>query len=138
MVEVRQSALAVELCGISLATPLIPAAGTMSKEALGEAKDAYGALLPKTVTPKPRVGNPPPRLAEVSSGMVNSIGLQNPGLQHFLENLDNYGVGLPIFVSVAADTVANFAAMCERLAEDERKPLPCRSRSCWAVSCSLP
>ncbi len=120
MVEVRQSALAVELCGISLATPLIPAAGTMSKEALGEGKDAYGALLPKTVTPKPRVGNPPPRLAEVSSGMVNSIGLQNPGLQHFLENLDNYGVGLPIFVSVAADTVANFAAMCERLAEDER------------------
>jgi dihydroorotate dehydrogenase (NAD+) catalytic subunit len=92
----------------------------MPKEALGEVKDVYGALLPKTVTPEPWVGNPPPRLAEVSSGMVNFIGLQSPGLKHFLENLDDYDVGLPIVVSVAADTVGKFAVMCERLAEDER------------------
>jgi dihydroorotate dehydrogenase (NAD+) catalytic subunit len=120
VVEVRQSALTVELCGIPLATPLIPAAGTFSKEALGEANDVYGALLPKTVTPEPRAGNKPPRIAEVSSGTVNSIGLQNPGLESFLENLDDYAVGLPIFVSIAADTVGKFVAMCERLAEDER------------------
>jgi dihydroorotate dehydrogenase (NAD+) catalytic subunit len=120
VVEVAQSVLPVELCSIPLATPLIPAAGTLSKEVLGEVADAYGAVLPKTVTFEPRKGNPAPRLAEAASGMVNSIGLQNPGLERFLENLDGYDVGLPIFVSVAADTVEEFAAMCEKLAEDGR------------------
>jgi dihydroorotate dehydrogenase (NAD+) catalytic subunit len=112
--------LGVELCGIPLATPLIPAAGTLSKEALEETVGVYGAMLPKTVTPVARVGNPPPRLAEAPSGMVNSIGLQNPGLDQFLKDLDNYDVGLPLFVSIAADTVGQFAAMCERLAGEER------------------
>jgi dihydroorotate dehydrogenase (NAD+) catalytic subunit len=112
--------LTVELCDLPLATPLIPAAGTLSKEALGEVKGVYGAVLPKTVTPRFRAGNPPPRIAEVSSGMVNSIGLQNPGLDGFLENLDDYDIGLPLFVSGAADTVGEFAAMCERIASEER------------------
>ena len=112
--------LTVELCGIPLATPLIPAAGTLSKEALGEIRGVYGAMLPKTVTPGPRVGNPPPRIAEVSAGMVNSIGLQNPGLDRFLANLDDYDVGLPLFVSIAADTVADFAGMCEKITGEER------------------
>lgn len=120
MVQVGQSALPVELCGIPLATPLIPAAGTLSKEAVGEIADVYGAVLPKTVTRRPRAGNPPPRFAEVPLGMVNSIGLQNPGLEHFLENLDDYDVGLPLFVSVAADTAGEFVEMCEKLAEDGR------------------
>jgi dihydroorotate dehydrogenase (NAD+) catalytic subunit len=112
--------LGVELCGISLPTPLVPAAGTLAKEALGEVRGVYGAVLPKTVTPRARIGNVPPRLAEVSSGMVNAIGLQNPGLQQFLQDLDHYDIGVPIFVSVAADTVEEFAAMCERLAGDHR------------------
>jgi len=112
--------LAVELCGLPLATPLMPAAGTLAKEALDGAKEVYGAMLPKTVTPRPRSGNPPPRIAEAPSGMVNSIGLQNPGLERFLEDLDVWDVGLPLFVSVAADTVGEFAAMCERLAGDGR------------------
>ncbi|MDP8973063.1 MAG: dihydroorotate dehydrogenase [Actinomycetota bacterium] len=112
--------LTVELCGIPLATPLIPAAGTLSKEGFGETRGIYGAMLPKTVTPRPRTGNPPPRIAEVSSGMVNSIGLQNPGLDRFLDNLDDYDIGLPLFVSIAADTVAEFAGMCARVAGKER------------------
>jgi dihydroorotate dehydrogenase (NAD+) catalytic subunit len=112
--------LTVEVCGIPLATPLIPAAGTLSKEVLGEVKGVYGAMLPKTITPRFRAGNPPPRIAEVSSGMVNSIGLQNPGLNRFLRDLDDYDVGLPLFVSVAADTVGEFAMMCERIAGEER------------------
>ena len=112
--------LTVELCGIPLATPLIPAAGTLSKEVLGEIRGVYGAMLPKTVTPGPRVGNPPPRIAEVSAGIVNSIGLQNPGLDRFLDNLENYDIGLPLFVSIAADTVADFAGMCERIDSEEK------------------
>ena len=110
----------MELCGIGLSTPLLPAAGTLSKEGFGETKGIYGAMLPKTVTPRPRVGNPPPRIAEVSSGMVNSIGLQNPGLDRFLANLDDYEVGLPLFVSIAADTVGEFTGMCDRIADEKR------------------
>ncbi|MEJ7815520.1 MAG: hypothetical protein WKF53_10135, partial [Rubrobacter sp.] len=70
--------LAVELCGLMLRTPLIPASGTLSREALGEVEGVYGAMLPKTATPVARAGNPPPRVAETPAGMVNSIGLQNP------------------------------------------------------------
>jgi len=114
-------AFAVELCGIPLRTPLIPAAGTLGKEALDGAEEIYGAMLPKTVTPKPRAGNPPPRLAEAPSGMINSIGLQNPGLGRFLEELNIFhAVGLPLFVSVAGDTVGEFAEMCRVLAGDLR------------------
>ena len=118
--SIEQSALAVELCGIPLATPLIPAAGTLAREVLEEVRGVYGAMLPKTVTPAPRSGNPPPRVAEAASGMINSIGLQNPGLERFLKDLDYYDVGVPLFVSVAADTVGEFAAICERLIEDAR------------------
>ncbi len=118
---VGPQALAVELCGIPLRTPLIPAAGTLGKEVLDGAEDVYGAMLPKTVTPRPRAGNPPPRLAEAPSGMINSIGLQNPGLDRFLEDLDAFhAVGLPLFVSVAGDTVGEFASMCETLASETR------------------
>ena len=112
--------LTVELCGIGLSTPLLPAAGTLSKEALREIRGVFGAMLPKTVTPRPRAGNPPPRIAEVSSGMVNSIGLQNPGMDRFLTDLDDYEVGLPLFVSIAADTVGEFTGMCDRIADEKR------------------
>lgn len=117
---VHAASLAVELCGIPLRTPLIPAAGTLSKEALGEAENVYGGILPKTATPAPRTGNPPPRIAETPAGMVNSIGLQNSGIECFLEDLDAYDVGLPIIVSVAGDTVAEFAGLCGRLSADDR------------------
>jgi len=53
--------------------------------------------------------------------MINSIGLQNPGLDRFLDDLDAFhAVGLPLMVSVAGDTVAEFASMCEALSRDER------------------
>ena len=112
--------LSVELCGIALETPLIPASGTLAKEALGEVAGVYGAILPKTTTPRELAGNPPPRIAETPAGMVNSIGLQNPGVEKFLEGLDAFDLGVPIFVSVAGDTVGEFAALCERLAGDNR------------------
>ena len=112
--------LAVELCGIPMRTPLMPASGTLSKEALGEVRGVYGVMLPKTVTPVRREGNPPPRIAETPSGLINSIGLQNPGIDQFLEDLDAFGDEVPLMVSVAGDTVADFAALCDRLAADDR------------------
>ena len=117
----RAADLGVDLCGIPLRTPLLPAAGTLAVEALSGAGDVYGAVVPKTVTPGPRAGNPPPRISEAPAGMVNSIGLQNPGLDRFLAGLDDYyDVGLPVFVSVAGASVSAFARLCERLAADER------------------
>ena len=112
--------LAVEMCGITLDTPLIPASGTLAREALSEVEGVYGAILPKTTTPTARSGNPPPRIAETPAGMVNSIGLQNPGVEKFLEGLDAFDLGVPVFVSVAGDTVDEFVALCERLAGDIR------------------
>jgi len=127
--------LAVDLCGLALRTPLIPASGTLAKEALGEVEGVYGAMLPKTTTPRARAGNPPPRVAETPAGMVNSIGLQNPGVERFLQDLDAFDAGVPLFVSVAGDTVAEFAALCERLAGDDRIAAVELNLSCPNVEC---
>lgn len=113
--------LAVELCGLRLGTPILPAAGTLAAEAVAErGTEAYGALLPKTVTLGARAGNPPPRLAETASGMVNSVGLQNPGIEAFLGDLHLFEAGLPILVSVAGDSSEEFAKLCGRLGPEER------------------
>jgi dihydroorotate dehydrogenase (NAD+) catalytic subunit len=127
--------LSVELCGIPLRTPLMPASGTLSREALGEVEGVYGAMLPKTTTPVERVGNPPPRVAETPAGMVNSIGLQNPGVERFLQGLDAFDLGIPIFVSVAGDTNAEFASLCERIADDDRISAVELNLSCPNVEC---
>ena len=127
--------LAVELCGITLRTPLIPASGTLAKEALGEVEGVYGAILPKTTTPEARAGNPPPRVAETPAGMVNSIGLQNPGVDRFLRELDAFDLGLPVFVSVAGETVEEFGALCEKVGADERVAAIELNLSCPNVEC---
>ena len=127
--------LEVELCGIQLRTPLIPASGTLAKEALGEVEEVYGAILPKTTTPASRAGNPPPRVAETPAGMVNSIGLQNPGIEGFLRDLGAFDLGVPLFVSAAGDTVEEFGALCERLGADERIAAIELNLSCPNVEC---
>ena len=127
--------LAVELCGLTLRTPLIPASGTLAREALDEVEGVYGAMLPKTTTPVTRAGNPPPRVAETPAGMVNSIGLQNPGIEVFLQDLDAFDLGVPILVSVAGDTVAEFGWLCEILAGDDRISAVELNLSCPNVEC---
>jgi dihydroorotate dehydrogenase (NAD+) catalytic subunit len=127
--------LAVELCGLPLRTPLIPASGTLSREALGEVEGVYGAMLPKTTTPAARAGNPPPPVAETPAGMVNSIGLQNPGVEAFLQDLHVFDLGIPIFVSVAGDTVEEFVLLCEILAGEDRVSAVELNLSCPNVEC---
>jgi dihydroorotate dehydrogenase (NAD+) catalytic subunit len=93
------------------------AAGTLQPEAIPE--DVYGALVTKTITLEPRKGNPPPRLAETPSGMINSIGLQNPGIEQFLEwELHKWMVGLPVVLSMGG-LVPDFAELTRRCAPDE-------------------
>ncbi len=81
---------------------------------------ALDAFVTKTITPSARQGNPPVRIAETASGMLNSIGLQGPGVDGLLEStlpaLTSHG--LEVWVSVGGFSVADYAGICERL--DER------------------
>src|SRR2546430_7932777 len=75
------------------------------------------AFVTKTVTPLPREGNAPPRIAEVEHGMLNSIGLANPGIDCFISNsLPRLAeLGVPIWVSVGGFEVVDYADLCDRL-----------------------
>jgi dihydroorotate dehydrogenase (NAD+) catalytic subunit len=75
------------------------------------------AFVTKTVTPLPREGNAPARIAEVDHGMLNSIGLANPGIDRFLAHtLPRLGeLGVPVWVSVGGFAVADYADLCDRL-----------------------
>ncbi|GAB4128360.1 dihydroorotate dehydrogenase [Thermopirellula anaerolimosa] len=76
-----------------------------------------GAIVPKTITLHPRKGNRPPRTAETPAGLLNSIGLDNDGVETFLAHHIPYltGIGVPIVVSIAGKTVEEFAELTRRL-----------------------
>lgn len=95
---------------IALENPLMNASGTFGSGR--EFADFYdtrvlGAVVSKSVTPLPTLGNPPPRVVEVAGGMLNAIGLQNEGLDYFVRNL------LPALRRDAKVAVANVAGKCE-------------------------
>ena len=84
--------MSVSFCGLQLAHPVINGSGTFDAIAASEAfgdgllEDfPFAAYVSKTITLEPRAGNPPPRIWEVPAGMINSIGLPNKGLEHYLE-----------------------------------------------------
>jgi dihydroorotate dehydrogenase (NAD+) catalytic subunit len=78
------------------------------------------AFVTKTVTPQPRDGNAPPRITEVEQGMLNSIGLANPGIDRFVSRVlpQLSELGVPVWVSVGGFEVADYAELCDRL-DDE-------------------
>jgi dihydroorotate dehydrogenase (NAD+) catalytic subunit len=82
---------------------------------------ALDAFVTKTVTPLPRGGNPPVRIAETDVGMLNSIGLANPGRERFLDEVLTQlrELGVPIWVSVGGFSAQEYAETCERLADIE-------------------
>ena len=81
--------LSVNIAGVEFKNPIIAASGTIG---FGhEYSEFYpleelGGISCKGITLKERLGNPPPRIAETPSGMLNAVGLQNPGVEHFIEN----------------------------------------------------
>ena len=102
--------------------PLLNASGCLDALTAPEVARQLDAFVTKTVTPLPREGNPPPRIAETESGMLNSIGLQNPGIDAFFESTlpRLSGLGVPIWVSVGGFSAEDYAGVCERLdASDE-------------------
>lgn len=116
--------LSVEVAGVSFANPVLLASGTCNYgEELEGLTDLsrLGGLVSKTITPRPRSGNPPPRLVETAAGMLNSIGLQNPGLEAFVQ--DRWPrlqrLGTRVVVNIAGDSASEFAEMAARLEELE-------------------
>ena len=106
--------LSVRIGELELANPIMPASGAFSTE-VGQVIDLnrLGALVAKTVSRDFRAGNPPPRVAELETGMINSIGLPTKGLQYFLDvQVPDYNrFTPPLVASISAETADDFAAM---------------------------
>ncbi len=114
------SDLRVELNRLKLKNPILVASGTFgyAKEAVAFCDySQLGGIIPKTVTLVPRAGNPPPRTVETSCGMLNSIGLDNDGLETFIEKHLDYllGLGTSIIANVAGHSAEEFVTLTQRL-----------------------
>ena len=114
--------LSVELCGLRLEHPVLNGSGTFdaiaAQRAFGTAlldEFPFSAFVSKTITPEPRIGNPPPRIFETPSGMINSIGLPNKGLSGFVDqDLPLLAeLPVPLAVSVMGTSHGEFASLVE-------------------------
>jgi dihydroorotate dehydrogenase (NAD+) catalytic subunit len=96
---------------------ILNASGCLDALVAPDVARSLDAFVTKTITPLPRGGNPPVRIAETESGMLNSIGLQGPGIDAFLEShLPRLAaLGTELWVSVGGFSAADFAMICERL-----------------------
>ncbi len=103
-----------------MSVPILNASGCLDALVAPGVARQLDAFVTKTITPLPREGNPPPRIAETEHGMLNSIGLQGPGLDRFLErDLPRLAeLGVPLWVSAGGFSADDFALVCARL--DER------------------
>lgn len=110
--------LRVAIGSLVLKNPVMPASGCFAHE-YADAMDLsrLGAVVTKSVTPKRRIGNPVPRVAETDAGMLNSIGIPSGGLLYYVDNIVPHyrHVAAPLVASVSADTADEFAAACEAL-----------------------
>lgn len=114
------ASLAVTLGRLHLGNPILVASGTFgyAREMAGLVDfSKLGGIIPKTVTRQPRIGNPPPRTVETPCGMLNAIGLDNDGIDHFIEHHVPYLRTLPtaIIANIAGKTVDEFFEMAEKI-----------------------
>ena len=111
----------VNLCGIELDNPVIPASGTFGYGyEFAELYDinVLGTFSFKGTTKDPRFGNPTPRIAETPNGMINAVGLQNPGVEKVIsEELPKLArcFNKPVMANVSGFSVEDYAYTCERL-----------------------
>ncbi|MGM8366236.1 dihydroorotate dehydrogenase [Virgibacillus sp. W0181] len=108
--------LSVKIGNLQLKNPVMPASGAFGHEMENLFDfNQLGAVVPKSITKYPRGGNDTPRVCEVNSGMINSIGIQSKGLIYFLDHIvpayKHYGT--PLIASVSADSIDEFAEMSE-------------------------
>lgn len=119
------SGMKVDLCGLTLDNPVIPASGTFG---FGyEFADIYdinilGTFSFKGTTKEPRFGNPTPRIAETPSGMINSVGLQNPGIDAVInEELPKLQKCFhkPVIANISGFSVDEYKYCCERIDKED-------------------
>lgn len=114
--------MTVDIGGLKIANPLMTASGTFG---FGKEYENYmdisklGAIMGKGLTLKPRKGNPTPRIAETPSGMLNSVGLENPGVEYFVEKELPYlkDKGVTVIANISGNTVEEYCEMCRILDE---------------------
>jgi len=114
--------LSTSLGPISLKNPVIVAAGTFGYGLeFQEFFDLHriGAIITKTLTLAPRVGNPAPRVVETPAGMLNAVGLQNMGIDAFAQEKWSalQALGVPVIISVAGFTVQEFEVLAQKASE---------------------
>ncbi|MBQ3265605.1 MAG: dihydroorotate dehydrogenase [Ruminococcus sp.] len=118
--------LSVNLCGIEMDNPVIPASGTFGYGyEFAELYDInmLGTFSFKGTTRDPRFGNPTPRIAECTAGMINAVGLQNPGVEKVItEELPKLKQCFrkPVMANVSGFSVEDYAYTCERLDKEEQ------------------
>jgi dihydroorotate dehydrogenase (NAD+) catalytic subunit len=115
--------LSVNLGRLQLNNPILVASGTFgyAREMAGVVDFAHlGGIIPKTVTRSPRAGNRPPRTIETPSGMLNAIGLDNDGIDHFITHHLPYLRTLPtaIIANIAGKNEDEFVAMAEQIGRE--------------------
>lgn len=116
--------LSIDLAGIRMKNPVMVASGTFGcGEEYGEFIDLreLGAIVAKSVTLLPGVGNPPPRITETPAGMLNSIGLQNVGLERFVSEKMPFlrEAGVPVIVSISGKDTSEYVELAARLNDVE-------------------
>lgn len=114
--------LRIQIPGLDLKNPVMPASGCFAfglEYAHFYDLSRLGAIMIKAATKEPRFGNPTPRVAETASGMLNAIGLQNPGVHVImdtkLKELEAYDV--PIIANVAGSTVEDYVYVAEHISQ---------------------
>ena len=112
--------LSVNICGVELKNPVIAASGTFGfGREFNELYDigVLGGVSTKGLTMELRAGNPVPRIAESRGVILNAVGLQNPGVEHFLEKDLAWlkSTGTCVIANVAGKTLDDYYAICERL-----------------------
>jgi dihydroorotate dehydrogenase (NAD+) catalytic subunit len=100
-----------------VSVPILNASGCLDALTAPDVAGQLDAFVTKTVTPLPREGNAPPRIAETEAGMLNSIGLQGPGIDALLDDTlpRLAALGVPLWISVGGFSAEDFATTCERL-----------------------
>jgi len=121
LTETERKRLAVDFCGLSMATPLVLLSGCVGfgeeyTRVAGFSNRDIGAVCLKGTTLQPRLGNPPHRIAETPAGMLNAIGLQNPGVDHVVTQiLPALDFGETRFIAnVSGSTVEEYAEVTRR------------------------
>lgn len=118
--------MSVNLCGITLDNPVIPASGTFGYGyEFAELYDIniLGTFSFKGTTKEPRYGNPTPRIAECTAGMINAVGLQNPGVEKVIsEELPKLSkcFDKPVMANVSGFSVDDYTYTCEKLDGEEQ------------------